>query len=471
MTITVAVAGETFVAESYESVHLPGRPARLSVGIALPEAPEPDDLESWLGQAVTVSCEGATPWLETRRVVHLRVEGAELVLRGEGASGALDARPAVSAWVDAAATDVAEDIVVRAGAQAEISVAPGAATAPTPYFIQNHRADRDVLDALARAYGFAVLDKADGSVAITDTPPGVSHALDRTALSGCRVAHELQLPISEGRVAVYEENGKIDLLEARAAEAPAATFHEQPATRPGLVQSRDYLEILLEAHADAGSLSRRVVLALPRGDLHVGDLVESEAFPDTMAVAARRATLESRGIVSTVELVEPSRFVAALASGEASTGEGADATPIILATVAESNLQDRPGWCSVIMPGAGDDTPLPAQLLAWGGGANAGPSWLPACEALVPVALVGDTIMPRLVVLGVCRNEANPPATTDAASCVLHLGDDERGSTLHLAADGTFTVKGAEMRLDAERIALKGSEILLTASAIKMEKG
>ena len=471
MAINVAVAGERFVAESYDSAHLPGRPARFSARIALPEGPDPDDLESWLGQEVTVSEEGATPWSETRRVVRLRAAGADVTLWGEGASGALDDRPAFFAWAEAAPAEVVEDILARAGAAVEMSLGSGAASAPAPYLLQNNRTDRDFIDALARAYGFAMIDLASGDVAIADAPPGESHSFDRAALTGGSLIHDLRLPISERRTAVFEEDGKFDLLEASAAEAPAATFHDEPAGRPGFAPSREHLATLIEGHADGDSLSRRVVLIIPRGDLHVGDLVESEELPKAMAVVGRRTTLEDRGIVSTVELVESAQFAAALVPRRAVAGEAPEALSFTLATVAEPSLDEGPGWCSVVVPGIGDDTPLPAQLLAWGGGAQGGPSLLPACEATVLIAFLGDTVMPRLVVLGVCRNGANPPATTDNGVCILRFGEDEGGSMLHLAADGTVTLKGVDMKLDAERIAFKANEIQLIGSAIEMKKG
>ena len=469
MAITVTVAGETFVAESYDSVHLPGKPARFSVGVSLTEAPDQDDLESWLGQDVTVSDDGPSPWSETRRVVRLRAEESRVTLWGEGGSGTLDDRSAFSVWTETAPADVAEEILERSGATTVISLESSATTAPVPYILQNFRTDRDVLGAIARAYGFAIVDMADGSVAIADTPPGTTHTLPREALAGRSPVHDLRLPVSDRRVAVFEEDGEIDLLEARAAEAPAATSHGEPVVRPGFSPSRDYLETLLEGHADSGSLSRRVSLRLPRGDIHVGDLVESEVLPTTMAVVARRTALKDRGIVSTVELVEPAKFVAPFVSRGAEVREVGDAIPFTLATVTEPTLPDRPGWCGVVVPGVEHDSPLPAQLLAWGGGPEASPSWLPASETIVLVAFLGDSVMPRLVVLGVCHNGVNPPASTDPGVCVLHFGED--GQMLIFSADGTLTVKGTKMELDAERIALKADEIQLIASSIKMQRG
>lgn len=472
MAINVAVAGERFVAERYDSAHLPGRPARFSARISLPEGPDPDELESWLGQEVIVSEEeGAAPWSEARRVVRLRVQGADVTLWGEGATGALDGRPAFSAWADAAPAEVAEDILDRAGATVERSLGSGAATSPVPYLLQNNATDRDFLDALARAYGFATMDLANGDVAIADTPPGENHSLDRAALTEGGLIHDLRLPASERGATVFEEDGKFELLEASAAETPAATFHDEPAAWAGLARSREHLATLIEGHADGDSLSRRVVLVVPRGDLHVGDLVESEVLPKAMAIAARRTTLEAHGIVSTLELVDPAQFAAALVPGSADRGAAPEALSFTLATVAEPSLAESPGWCSVLVPGIGDDTPLPAQLLAWGGGAEGGPSLLPACEATVLIAFVGDPLMSRLVVLGVCHNGANPPATTDNAVCILRFGEADGGSMLHLDADGKITLKGADLKMEAERIAVKASEIQLIGSAIEMKKG
>lgn len=478
MTINVAIAGESFAAESYDAVHLPGRPARLSARISLPERPNPNELESWLGQEVTVSEEdGATPWSETRRVVRLRVQaepsGADVTLCGEGATGALAGRPALSAWADAAPAEVAEDILARAGAAVNTSLGSAAATSPVPYLLQNNRTDRDFLDALARAYGFAMIDLANGEVAIADSPPGDSRSLDLDELTGGGLIHDLRLPISERVETIFEEDGQFHLLEASAAEAPPATFHDEPARRHGVSPSREHLATLIEGHADGDGLSRRLVLVVPRGDVHVGDLVESEALPKAMAVVGRRTTLEDWGIVSTLELVDPAQLAAALVPCSADKTEALEAPPFTLATVAEPSLAEDPGWCSVVVPGIGDDTPLPAQLLAWGGGgADGGPSLLPAREATVLIAFAGNPLMPRLVVLGVCHNGANPPATTDNAVCILRFGEDDRGSMLQFGRDGTLTLEGsADLKLGAERIAIEAGEIQLIGSAIEMKKG
>ena len=449
----------------------------MSARISLPEGPDPSELESWLGQEVTVSEEdGAAPWSETRRVVRLRVQadpsGADVTLWGEGATGALAGRPALSAWADAAPAEVAEDILARAGAAVDTSLGSGVATSPVPYLLQNNRTDRDFLDALARAYGFAMIDLANGEVAIAENPPGESRSLDLAELTDGGLIHDLRLPINERSETIFEEDGQFHLLEASAAEAPPATFHDEPAHPPGFARSREHLAALIEGHADGDGLSRRLVLVIPRGDVHVGDLVESEALPKAMAVVGRRTTLEDWGIVSTLELVDPTQLAAALVPCSADKAEAPKAPPFTLATVAEPSLAEDPGWCSVVVPGIGDDTPLPAQLLAWGGGAEGGPSLLPAGEATVLIAFAGDPLMPRLVVLGVCHNGANPPATTGNGVCILRFGEDDRGSMLHLGADGTVTLKGgADMKLGAERIAIEAGEIQLIGSAIEMKKG
>ena len=475
MAISVAVAGDTFVALRFESVHLPGRPARFSVSISLSEQADPDELASWLGQEVTVSGEGAAPWSETRRVVRLRAEDAEVTLWGEGASGALDDRPALSAWVDVTPADVAKDILDRSGAEIRVSLASSGANASAPYFVQYFRTDREFLGALARAYGFAVIDMDDGGVAIADAPPGESHALDGEAMVRCRLIHELQLPVSERQRSVFEENGSIELLEASAAAAPPATAHDDPASLPGFTPSPDHLMTLLEGHADAAGVFHLVRLVLPEANLRVGDLVDGESLPQTMAVIGRKTRLEAHGIVSTVDLVERERFAAAIAAGSADVVEpprSPGPAPFTVATVAESPHPDLPGWCSVVVPGVGDEaSPFPAQLLAWGGGAEGGPSWLPAPGGAVLVAFAGDALMPRLVVLGVLRHKENPPAVTDADACVLRFGQDEDGSMLRLSADGTFALRGAEIQVDATRIAFRADEIELVAPTIAMKRG
>ena len=470
MAISVNIAGESFVAEGYESTQLPGRPARFSARISLPQERSMDDLESWLGQEVTVSDEGAVHWTETRRVVRIRAEGADTTLWGEGATGALDGRPALSAWTDAAPSDVAEEVLNRAGAQVETSLDSGAATEPARYLLQNQRTDRDFLDALARAYGFATFDLANGGVAIAETPPGGTHSIDRAA--ECSLIHDLRLPASERGSAVFEEDGEFELIEASAAEAPAATFHDQPAIWPGFAPWREHLATLIEGHADGISLYRRLVLVVPRGDIHVGDLVEGDAIQQEMAVVSRRTKLEDHGIVSTLELVEPMQFAAALIPSCADKGDARTSPPFTLATVAAPHLEEHPGWCSVVVPGIGDDMPLPAQLLAWGGGATRGPSLLPESEATVLVAFLGDALMPRLAVLGICLHGANPPASTEGGVCILRLGEDEGGTMAHLAADGTIILKGADLKLHAEeRIAIEANEIQLLGSAIKFKRG
>ena len=470
MAINVNVAGEGFVAESYESAQLPGRPARLSARISLPEGRAADDLEPWLGQEVTVSEEGAVPWTETRRVVRIRAEGADVTLWGEGATGALDGRPALSAWTDAAPVDVAEEVLDRAGARVETSLDSSAATEPAQYLLQNQRTDRSFLDALARAYGFAMFDLANGDVAVANTAPGESHTIERA--SECNLIHELRLPASERVSAVFEKDGEFELLEASAAEAAAATFHDQPVIWPGFVPHREHLATLIEGHADGMSLSRRAILVVPRGDLHVGDLVEGDPIRNEMAVVGRRTTLEHRGIVSTLELVEPAQFAAALTPPCADKGDAKASPPFTLATVAEPHLEERPGWCRVVVPGIGDDAPFPAQLLAWGGGADGGPSLLPESEATVLVAFVGDAVIPRLEVLGVCRHGANPPATTDSGVSILRFGEDEGGTMLYLDASGTVTIKGANLNLHAkERFAVEANEIQLIGPAIEFKRG
>ena len=458
MAITVTVEGETFIVESYESSHMPGKPASSVIGVAVPTMFRRDMLESWLGKEATVTDDGPAPWSEARRIVRVRAEGRALTLWGQGASGGLLERPAFSVWTEASPAEVVEEILERAGIRAEVSLGSSAATAHLPYVLQHNATDWYVVQALARAYGFAIVDMADGGISVIDTPTGATHEVDPAMLAEDSVIHDVQLPVTEEWVATFEEDGTHELLEGRAAEAPPATAHEHPAARRGFVPSRDYLAALLEGSSKIGSLFGRSALVLPRGNLQVGDIVDSKAFPNTMAVVARRSTLDSRGMVSTIDLVDPSQFAAALAPRAADLHEGmAEVPAFTLATIAEPNLPEQPGWCSVVIPDAGNDTPLPAQLLAWGGGTEGGPSWLPAAEALVLVALLGDAIMPRLVVLGVCRNGANPPAATNAETCILRFGE-EGGD-------------GAMLELGAERIVLKADEIQLTASAIKMNKG
>ena len=209
------------------------------------------------------------------------------------------------------------------------------------------------------------------------------------------------------------------------------------------------------------AVSVRIRLDVARADIQVGDLVEGGPIREKMAVVARCARLEDHGVVSELELARPNEFAAAV---NGRVERVTEMWALTLGTVEEPGTEGKPGWCSVSVPEMGAGTTLPAQLITWGGGNGTGPTLAPARGATVVVAMMGDGIMPRLTVLGVCNHANNAPATADEGTFTMVLGTDGSGATVRIGQDGRMSIESKE------KIELSAATILLKGSSIEMKK-
>ena len=182
--------------------------AHVTVMIVLDEDPKTRELESWLGQELTVQGQGETPWKETRTIARVQAQGRHVSITGEGASAALDGRPASHAWVNASPGDVAQDILDRAGVRSRRLAGTNAVTTPASYLVQRHSTDREFLDRLGRACGFVIIDSPEGDVAIAHDAPGRTHSLAGPHEIWRNVIRDFRLPACARAEAIFEEDGQ-----------------------------------------------------------------------------------------------------------------------------------------------------------------------------------------------------------------------------------------------------------------------
>lgn len=455
-SIRVQVGRRDFEASGYAARHLPGQAPEVRVQIALPAPPELDTLRSWLGEPATIQGNATTPWEEVRKVTRVRSRDNEVEILARGTSVVLDGAPAARAWSETHAAAVAEDVLKRAGAKVRMHLQQQRATTQCPYLIQNHVSDRAFVNALARTYCFAVIDLAQGAVSLADAPPGRGHSINEFERSGTQTAHEFSVA-TEGRAATtFEKDGTFDRIEAGAAEPAPAQLHEEQSACLGYSPNREHLENLVEGRADSAAVHQRTTVKVVGGHFDVGDTIEGDVLDQTMAVAGRHTQLEGHGVVSMLELVPTAQLAAALSS----ENQHAPACPsLALAVIERSHIEDAPGWCALKLPDMDGDAQIPAQLIAPGGGRGSGQTHAPSEGAEVLVALIGEPLMPRVIVLGVCRHANNPPASADEAVFALQIGTREEGCILQIGSDGVTRLDAKSLKLAARDITLEGEAI------------
>ena len=454
--IRAEVGQREFAVSDYSARHRRGKAAQVWIWLATTETPDPETLRSWLGQRMTIRAKAGTSWEEIRTVTRVRTQTSRIEVLGEGPSRALDAGPDARVWADTGAVEAAEEVLRDARVEVRRHVRSARAGTRCPYLLQSYVDDRTFVKALGRTYGFAAIDRPDGTVALCDEPPGRTHTLEAHEHYAMHARHELQIATAAGAATTYEENGTFDRIEVGPAREAPARLHEGETAWRGSTPHREHLHNLAEGRADEAAIHERTTLTLAGGHFEVGDTIEGEALGGTMAIAQRRTRLETHGMESRLELVPTPQLAGELnARGPQTT----PASALALGVISRPHDDENPGWCRLRLPEMKGDAEVPAQIVAPGGGMGVGQAFAPSEGATALVALVGDALMPRIVVLGICQDASNAPVSVEEAVFAIQIGAPDEGCRLQIGPDGAASLKSRTLKLAAREISMEGEEI------------
>lgn len=481
MPLSVAIDGTEYFVDRYSYGHVLGRPseARITFGH---EAGVPRDLAAaWLGQQATISWTGGpADWSETLDIVGVRSHRTRTKLICAGPSWRLTQRRSRRAWSDTAPVEAVEDLLTAAGLNFDTTARSGADK--VPILLQLDQTDHAFISALARSFGFVLLDRPDGNIQICDRPEGGDAAFEEDD-----VTPEETLAVGAVTPVAAETTTLVDgKAFERLVDSGSGSLIEGPVFEPSpYLEEGGAATKILANRRTSREEPVRTRITIRRGDVFVGETVDANGgdWPDGCIVKVSRK-LHIGIVESRLWVVDEQGFVRISEQAPETAGPS-----ILLASIVEPKTQPPPGWLAARLPWQDADESVLVQWTIAGGGGGFGPFWLPQVGAEVLLAIEGDPSLPRLAFLGVLSHSKNPPAMDrradkpdtvlvspggatihfiehDGSECIL-IGYGGQDVTMRLEKSGAISIKGTKVSIVSDEFSVEADQISLSGSSIK----
>lgn len=485
MPLTIEIEKTKYRVERYQHTYQLGSPSRASLTVRHKDASPASVVADWLGRKASISWTGESPdWSEDLVVTGVESQRTVSRIICNGPTIGLCQRRGRRAWTGKDPAAVVQELF------ADVKVSSTSRVdrkAKLEILFQCDHTDHDFAWEVARSFGFSIVERSDGSVVLCDEPSEGNLALDLEDVltEFCRSLGE----VGAGGVqaSVLPDGKPIELIRR---DADEGNLVNAPTFQP-LPRSED--QSVLSAIVDARTMGRRraVVseLTLRRGDAFVGQIVEAGEAWDGGAIVGVARELRDGAIETKIRVVPEGNFRPLRSTNVPSP---MSATAFSLATVTSTGHGSRPGWVSVRLPWQAEGQSVEAQLTTGGGGLGHGSFWLPALGAEVLLALEGDPISPRLLVLGVLAHkkhplpldiEADPPDVVLASSrggasiTIIEKPGEEAilltypgtDVTVAIGKSGTLSVKGSVLSLKTDTFSLEANQVTISGKEITLK--